>query len=698
MVVFILEDQLKSGRFFFGGNENTVAIANGQKLDHQVLDNKIQEMEGLEKAAKQTDALDNETTNHTVQTVYQQMVTNMLLDPECKKLGIAVSDSELTDLLLGSHPSPELIRFFSDPKTGQLFKDFVDPKTGGINMTTVLEFVKQLNNQNPTERQYFASWTMLEQQIKEDQFQSKYFDLLRNGLYVTGAEAKQDFEDQNTYYNITYLLKKYTDLPASSVQVSDDDVKSYYNQHLYEYSQPQETRTIDYVTYYAAPTQKDLAQLNNLVDSLASRFKKLKPGQDSSFIVNSSDEHDNIDHDHLYDPNYYKPGQMDPTIDTIMSNSEKGFVYGPYKENNEYRIAKVLDIQDLPDSSKLSIIAIPADNGDFTKAKALADSIKGQLTADNFATFAQKYSKDGSAQKGGDIGWVHLGKISPELEHAAFFSNKGDITEVQSQGAEILILTADQSQKEKHIQYGMIVKKIQASPQTIEDVYSQANAFSGKYPTTEAFEKAANQMNKRVVELKENDATIAGLQSPKEVIRWAFSAKTGDVSQAFDVGGDRYVVAHLVQITPMGTIPLALIKDKVTQQALQEKKAEKLIADMNSTMTGVTDINALGQKAGVTPVKLQRLLFNTYSIPGLGPEGAVLGVMSAIKPNTLSKPIKGELGVYVIEVDSVYTPVKPDYAAVQEEEQATLRNRVQYDAFAALEKKAGLVSHLGKFY
>lgn len=689
MVVFILEDALRSGRFFFSGNENAVAIVNGKNLEYMAFNNKVQEMQDLEKISKQTDALDNETQKHIVQDAFQEEITNMILDPQCKKLGINITNAELTDLLLGSHPSPELVKFFTDPRTGHLYKDFIDPRTGGINMNSVVEFVKQINNKDS--KQYLASWTLLEYQVKDDQLQSKYFDLLRGGLYVTDAEAKQDFDDQNTYHNFSYVLKKYSDVPDNSVSVSDDDMQSYYNQHLYEYNQQEETRKVDYVTFYAAPTAKDLSDLTNNVDSLTSQLKRLKPGQDSTFIAAESD-------DHFFDAKYHKHGQLDPTLDTIMSNAEKGFVYGPYKENNEYRIAKVVDVANLPDSAKVGIIALPAANNDVTKAKALADSLKPLLTADNFADFAKKYSKDGSAQKGGDIGWVQQGKIPEEIEHVAFFGNKGDIKEVESQGAELLVLTEDQSPKERYFQLGVVIKKIAASDDTKRDVYSKASSFSGKHSTSELFEKDADQMNKRVADLKENDQTIAGLQSPKELIRWAFKSNAGDVSGVFDAGGDRYVVAHVVQIIPKGTTPFALVKDKVRTAALQEKKAQKLIADMSAKMNGVTDINTFGQKMGVAPVKLQRMLFQTYSIPGLGKEDAVLGVMSGLKTNTLSKPIEGQLGVYVIQVDSVYTSGAPNYAITQMQQQETLRNRVQYDAFDALEKKAGLVSHLGKFF
>ncbi|HXB13009.1 MAG TPA: hypothetical protein VNZ45_13560, partial [Bacteroidia bacterium] len=261
-----------------------------------------------------------------------------------------------------------------------------------------------------------------------------------------------------------------------------------------------------------------------------------------------------------------------------------------------------------------------------------------------------------------------------------------------------LMYVEDQSEKAKHLKVGIIIKKIGPGTETVRDVYSQASSFSGKHSTSETFEQSADQMNKRVADIKENEQTVAGIQTPKELVRWAYGAKTGDVSGVFDVGGDKYVVAHLLQVTPMGTSPLALVKDDVRVKALQDKKAQKLMADMKSASQGISNVKALGQKLGIPDASAQRLVFQTYSIPGLGKEDAVLGTMSGLKPQTMSQPIQGLLGVYVIQVDSVFATDMPNFKLVQGQQEETMRNGVVQDGFDALEKKAGLVSHLGKFY
>ncbi len=690
MVIFVLEDALTSGRFFFGGsNENTVAMVNGKKLEYQDLNNRVDEMLTMEKTAKGSDALDNATYNNTVQSAYEEMLNKMLFTPQFKKLGIAVTDSELTDLMLGKHPAPEIVQAFTDPNTGQIYKGLQDPRTGGLDMNKVVMYVKQMKTE-----QEMAMWTLREDEIREHQLNNKYFDLLRNGLFVTDAEAKQDAEDATKQYNISYALEKYSSIPDNSITLTDQDIQSWYEKHSYQFYQDEKTVKADYITFKADPTLKDLSDLQNDVDSIAKAFKNLKPADDSIFIVDKSDNH-------FFDKKYYRKGALPQSIDSIMCNSEKGFVYGPYKENQEYRIVKLIDIANMPDSVEVAHIIFPADkSGDFSKAKIMADSIKKIATPDNFASLARQYSQDQqSAQKGGDLGWFTQGKLLPEMDKACFAANKGDIIELKSQYGYHLLYIEDEPEKSDHYQVGTIVKEIEPSKETTDSVFALASSFSGQHPTSELFEKAADAMNKRIADLKENDEKVAGIDNPKEFIRWAFQAKQGDVSGVFDAGNNVYLVAHLVQITPRGIAPLDQVKDIARPMALQYKKAEKLITDMKTAAQGVSDIGALARKLGIQAQSAMHITFMTHTIPGLGIEEALLGVMSGIKPQTMSPPFRGESGVFIIRVDSVSTPAAGlDFRYVQAQQEDVLRRRAEYDAYDALAKNANLVSHLGKFY
>jgi peptidyl-prolyl cis-trans isomerase D len=227
-------------------------------------------------------------------------------------------------------------------------------------------------------------------------------------------------------------------------------------------------------------------------------------------------------------------------------------------------------------------------------------------------------------------------------------------------------------------------------------VYAEVSDFEGKNHTSNSFEKAAGQMNRRVVDIGENETSLAGMESPKEVIRWAYDRKEGDVSDVINTGDNKYIVAHILKVTKMGTIPLEQVKDEVKQKVINDKKAEKIIADMKSAGGG--SLASVGQKMGSAPDTAKGLTFDSYNIASLGKEDAVLGTMTVLNPGTLSQPIQGELGVYVIRVDNTYYTAKTDYRITQAKEQEDIRNSTPNEAYNALMKKDGFVSHFGKYY
>ena len=149
----------------------------------------------------------------------------------------------------------------------------------------------------------------------------------------TDAIAKLDDEDATKTYDISYVLKRYTDMPDNSVTVTDQDIQDYYNKHIYEYHQQEESRRVDYVTFNVNPSDSDMIAIKRDVDTMYSTFKHNKPSEDSGFIVATDAQ--------VFDYQYHKAGELPALIDSVMTHSEIGKIYGPYKEDNKYKIAKL---------------------------------------------------------------------------------------------------------------------------------------------------------------------------------------------------------------------------------------------------------------------------------------------------------------------------------------------------------------------
>jgi hypothetical protein len=253
----------------------------------------------------------------------------------------------------------------------------------------------------------------------------------------------------------------------------------------------------------------------------------------------------------------------------------------------------------------------------------------------------------------------------------------------------------------KKVRVAMVDRSIEPSSKTFQDIYTQASTFSGENSTLDKFNQTveAQGLDKRTATyLAEMANNIAGIQFPREVIRWAYydGIELGEVSPVFDVGG-AYVVAALTAIREKGTIPLEQMKENLTSFVLNDKKAEYI----TERIAGNKDIYSIAQEFGTQVDTNISLTYSSRNIPGFGSEFQVIGHVFSMEAGQTSEPIKGNGGVFVVTVDNFYSPP---------EENAYLNNRIQMVngfrsrvntgnvVYSALEKKADIEDNRGLFF
>jgi parvulin-like peptidyl-prolyl isomerase len=73
--------------------------------------------------------------------------------------------------------------------------------------------------------------------------------------------------------------------------------------------------------------------------------------------------------------------------------------------------------------------------------RSMADEIRDKAThGGDFATLAKTYSMDGTAENGGDWGWVDEKTLNQDLTKAAFTLNKGEVSPVMQIGDSYYLL------------------------------------------------------------------------------------------------------------------------------------------------------------------------------------------------------------------------------------------------------------------
>ncbi|MBP6335700.1 MAG: SurA N-terminal domain-containing protein, partial [Bacteroidia bacterium] len=676
LLAFILGDVLTSGSSLFGGNSDVIGEVGGEKVHYSEFEKRVEMLTENYRINTQTENVDQNTQDMLREQAWGMFLNENTLGKEYQKIGINVSAEELYNMCTGPNPHAQVKQAFSDPKTGQ------------FDASAVVRFLKDLpNRDDKTQRQ----WRQFEDAIREERIASKYKDMIKYGLYVTNEEAKQAYTEGGRSASIRFVRLDYATIADTAVKVEDSDLKAYYNANTTKYKQAESIRKIEYVTFDILPSADDRKEVTEWVAKKTEEFATST--NDIAFVNQYSDS--------PFDSAFHAKGALPPVIDTVLFNAEVGAIVGPYSDGDVFKISRLVATRFIPDSVKARHILIAVQNNDTAKALSTADSLKNAVKRGaKFADLAIKFSTDaGSGAKGGDLGWFRQGAMVKPFNDACFEGKKGDMPIVTSQFGVHLIEITDKGVPSKQIQVATLERKVEPTQKTYDDVYNKANQFAATNNTAALFDSACIKqgLNKRIADnIRETDKNIPGLDSPRELVRWVYQAEKDDVSKAFTLG-EKYVIAHLVEIKDKGTLPLESVREQVTVEVRKEKKAAMLVEKINAA--GAANIDALAQKLNTTVSDAESVNFQNPYIQGLGNETKAVGAIFGMKQGQLSKPIIGENGVTVVFVKAFTEPAAiTDYTGNVKQVLDQRRSRSEYEVFNALKDKAEIEDNRGKFY
>lgn len=697
LVIFILEGLLGSGSVFFSNNDTLVGKIDGDKIDYTTFNNKVEEQIAQIMQANPQATIDDKTREQIIDQVWNQMINDRVIKVQFQKLGISVSEDELYDLML-VHPHQYVIQQLTDQKTGKIYEGFSRPD-GSLDVVKLNQWVGSMN----ADQERF--WQQLEKQILEFRTAEKYNALIKKGLYVTSAEAKDAFIAQNTRVDANFVMKRYTTVSDSAVKVSDEEINAYYNKHQNDYKITETSRKIEYIAYDVMPSKADYEALMTDAKRVVDEFKgKTTAKEDSSYIAQESEG------GQISIANYNKKNMV--IADSTVFDAAKGTVYGPYTEGTFIKVYKLTDVKSVADSAKVRHILIGLQSQRLQQqrtpevAKRIADSLLVLLKAKQvkFDTLVKTMSDDmGSLDKGGDYGWFdeNKGFVDP-FKNAGLQGTVGNITVVPTQFGYHIIEVLNVS-KTRHNTYtvAQISKLIAPSSETTQEYFKLANDFAGKNQNSDMFNKSVetDKLNKRIADnVRESDKNLPALENAKDLVRWIYKSKKGDISPVFEFK-DRFIVANLVGVKERGIAPLEDVKDDVTAKAIREKKAETFIAEFNSKAGASKSIDDIASKMGLQVEKADGLTFSAYNVANIGREDALIGTATAMKAGATSKAIKGDNGVFVVNVATVNPAVLPkDFKGKQKEIEQASATKVDYELFDVLKEKANIEDHRGKFF
>lgn len=676
MLLFILGDVVTSNSGLFSGTSDVVGVINGEKIHYREYEARVDKMIENYKINTKQDNVDQNTADQIRDQLWTLIVDENTLGKEYEKLGLSCDKDELYDMATGKNV---------DQKIRQAFTD----STGNFNPQTVVRFLNDLPNR---EEKLQQQWSEFEKSLVSERIADKYKSLIKGSMYVTASEAKAAFNDQNRSASVRYVAEHYRSIPDSTATVSQDELEKYYEQHKNEYKQEQSVRKVEYVTFEVSPSEEDRQKAMERVVTLKPEFQSSTDM--ASFLTQNSDG--------PFDSTYHTQTTLPPALTGIIS-LPLDTVIGPYTEDNSIKLAKITKERFQPDSVKARHILLKIA-GDTAAVMARADSMKSAAKKSKkvFEEMAKSFSQDfGSGAKGGDLGWFKPGMMVGEFNDACFNGKKGDMPIVTTQFGVHLIEITEQAKPARQIQVAVLEHKMEPSQKTYDNFYLQANEFAAANTTGALFDKAAKEkgLHKGVADnLKENDKNITGLEQPRELIRWAFTAKRDEISKVFTLG-NAYVVAHLTDIRDKGILPLEAVREQVTAGARIDKKAEMLIEKFNKALKESKTLDELAAKLNTQVKSHDALQFANPSFPEIGRELHITGTLFSMEQGKMSSPLKGESVVMVAMVNQFTEPPKDaDVTAMRTQKLSMLKQRSEYEIPGALKEKANIEDHRGKFY
>ena len=627
IIGFLLMDGLQSPNNAFQNTDNNAGSVNGYEITYPEYQAKVDEAIESYQLQYNTTNIPEQTMTQLRNDAWDQYVREKIMGEQFDILGISVTKQELYDLFQGDEPHPVVQQQFQDPTTGT------------FNPQQIALFIQNLgvDDQNMSAAEKTMRWRNFEKFIKNDRLNSKYNNLVKQSVYTPDWLAKLNYKLENTTVDLQYLLFAYSDVADNEVSVSDDDLQAYLNDHKKEFEQDR-SRSINYVVFNVTASSQDTSKALQSITETADKFRKAN--NDSIFVKLYSET--------PFDPKYYAKGELVSSVADTFFTIDSGTVVGPYQEKGSFVLGKLVDRKMIADSVEARQIFFSVQTQEEVQLKRdQADSLKALIEAGDadFSSLALQYSDDDDTKfDGGNMGWVKPGEQFQTIDRALFYQyGEGDVFVVPSDRGFHLVQITKSDQNKEAVKVAFVTQAIRPSKSTSNAKFTEANQFLGSHGDAESF-NAADANIKTASNILINASFIPNLGESRDIVKWAYNAKVGEVSPVF-ILDDRFVIALLTEATEKGTPSVASVKGKLEAAVKKQKKADVLAAKVGSNK----DLNALASSNGKTVLNASDISFKNVTI-GAFAEPEVASAALTMDQGAVSGALTGEQGVYVVKI------------------------------------------------
>lgn len=642
-----------------------VGEVNGEVLSAQDYQKMVDELSEVIKLTNGLNSLTEDQLNNVKDQVWQSYVNNKLIAEQAEKLGLKVTDAEIQSIIdQGTHPllmqTP-----FRNPQTGMFDKDMLKK--------FLVDYANLNASQMPAQYvEYYqkmgAFWQFVEKTLAQSTLAEKYQNLVTKSLISNPVAAEDAFNSRTEQSDLLLAGVPYSSINDSTVQVSDSEIKDRYNEKKEQFKQLVETRDIRYIDVKVVPSdadrkavEKEVTEYSNQLASTTAYFGTFVRSTGSS--VNYSD---------VPVSKSVFPADVASRLDSTNVNE----VYGPYynQTDDSFNAFKLLAKVSSPDSIQFRQIQVYADTEE--KTKTLADSIYNALKGGaDFAAVAKIYGQTGEATWVNAQSWEgsELDADNSKFINTLLNQPVNELANLNMGQANLILQVMNKKSMQTKYKVAVVKREVEFSKETYNAAYNKFSQFVAQNTTIDSMVKNAEESGYTLMprtDLSSAEHYVGGVRSTREALKWIFAAKPGEVSPLYECGeNDHLMVVALDKIHEAGYRDINSVAEMLRAEIRRDKKAEKIMEEMKK-------YNSIAQVKGMKDAVSDSVKHVTFSAPAYisvtrSSEPVIGAVAAKTAANKVSAPIKGNGGVYMIQV---YAKEKGSEKFDAKQEETTLTN------------------------
>lgn len=666
---------------FSGSTMVEFGSVNGQEIKYSDFENQVQF--AIDQQKQQTGEDPDETLVNMIRDqVWDQMITQILVQQQIKKLGITVSDQEILNWVYNSPQTlPEVIQ-----------RNFID-STGNFNMAL---YQQVLTTKTPEIEKF---WAQVEDYLKQTLLSQKLESIITGAVRISEGDVLQKFKDDNIFAAFNYVLFDIQTIPDQQITMSDQELRKYYDEHKEDFK-IDETAKMKYVLFSDAPTLEDSNVTEKELGSLRNELENANPN-DSSIIklVNSNSLTKWAD-------KFYKPNELAAEVTNFLFSTKKDSVSNIIKASDGFHIVRLLDSKESDqvfiNASQILINFGTDTNATQVKAEQIYQRAK---SGENFFKLAADFSDDMSNKtNGGQLGWFTKGVMVKEFEGPVMNASAGDIIgPIKTQFGFHIVKINDRARKEFKV--ADIKMTVKTTPRTIDAVKKRASDFA--YVADKGnFEQEAKQDNLKVTDMPAitKNSFIPGAGRNNKIIKFAFSESEGSISQPIKINGG-YAVYYIVEKKPAGYSNFEDIKENTVAQFVRLQKKLEILKQKADEMRAKVVNNDLNSLKLVNP-EIEIHSVDSFSVskadPTIGNDYDFEFELFKLKDGQLSEPIKTIRGYYLVQMLNITPFDQEKYDSekdsIRNSMLITKKQSITTQWISDLKEQADIVDNRDKYY